>query len=748
MSALINQLATDPARMVLVLDDYHVITNPVIHGLLTLLLDHWPTQLTLILLTRTDPPLALARLRAKHELLELRAAHLRFSTDETMQFLNQVMELTLTPESVAALEARTEGWIAGLQLAALALQGNLNEAFIRDFTGSHRFVLDYLIEEVLSRQPESVRRFLLQTSLLRRLNGALCGALVDGIDGQAMLDSLERSNLFLVPLDQSRGWYRYHHLFADLLRARLMAEYPESIRELNARASRWHAAHHLPEEAIDYALAARDFGFAAQLIMGPARHVAERGEVNTLLDWYHAFPAGIINQHPQLGAQFGLAFALNGRWDEAEAILKGMEQRPPLPAEGLWVAYLVANYRHDHARLGQIEAEAHAMPPNRLNMMVLGLVASTKGEFGAACKLMTEAQNTSTREGDPVLALTAWFHRCRLLVFLGHLREAYETSQEALQRFQQLGNAVLPLAAFAHVSLGRIFIEWNELDRAAHHLAEAIRVAETSGLMTGMLSSATMMVAEVRQARGDVMGAAQAADKALVLAERYDPPAEVGWLKVYQVRLWLNQGNSSAAADWLRQRGGQTNPESLFYPPNIISVTRARILLVQRHLDDAVTTLTRVLGAERDLLTVEAYCLLAIARHQQGDHVHAALALEQALRLAEGEKRIRAFLDLGAVIGALLTRYCEAHPADRFAHHLLSLFPNAGEAPSLAENLSERELEVLRLIAAGLSNDEIAAKLTIALSTVKWYINSLYGKLHVKTRAQAIARAHSLNLIP
>lgn len=749
LATFINQLAQVLERLRLVLDDYHVIENQAIHQIIAFLLEHLPRQLTVVVLTRTDPPLALARLRARNELLEMRAAHLRFSTAEIEDFLNQKMAFNLPPEALTALDVRTEGWIAGLQLAAIAMQSLMGDkaAFIESFTGSHRFILDYLIEEVLSQQPEAVRQFLLHSSVLQRLNGALCSAVTGAADGQGMLEHLERNNLFLIPLDQSRYWYRYHHLFADLLKARLLAEQPDILNELRIRAARWHEANGLPDEAIVYTLAAGDFEYAAALITGAGVGATRRGEVATLLEWYRQFPPDLVGQNPQLCLQFGMAFALNGRWNEAEILLQQVEQYETRPDEALLLAYLVATYRQDAARLRAIAGEAAAKPnPDRVTKLVLGLIVGLSGDLRYACELLAESQAASERVGDYSLALTGLFHQCRYQVFAGNLREAYALCQEALERIRQIGDAALPMASFAHTSLGRILIEWNDLAQAETHLLQAIQLGELSGFVTGIVSSATLMLAEVKQAQGEREKATQLAAESIAKAERNDPPAEVIWLKVYQARVWLSQGDYASAGQWMREAVEQ-QAVSLFYPPSIEKVTRARVWLGQRKYDEAVTVLTRLLAEPRNLLTVEALSVLALARAGQGDHVHALVALEQALSAAETEKRIRIFLDLGTPMAKLLARFCEAHPEQKFAHRLLAEFPAEGEVSVSVEALSERELAILRLIAAGHSNDEIAKALVLAVSTVKWYINELYSKLHVKTRSQAIARAHELKLL-
>ncbi|HEX2619256.1 MAG TPA: LuxR C-terminal-related transcriptional regulator, partial [Phototrophicaceae bacterium] len=541
------------------------------------------------------------------------------------------------------------------------------------------------------------------------------------------------------------------------LQARLLAEHPTLIPVLNRRAAAWHEQNGLPEEAVAYALTARDFDHAAALLTGPAITITRRGEITTLLTWYRAFPPEFVRQHPRLCLQFGQAFALNGRWDEAEALLTLVEQSDATvqPEETLMLAYLIATYRQDGARLAALAAEAAIQPhPDRVTQLVLALIVSLSNDWQTAAQIMAEAQSASERAGDDIMALTALFHQCRFHVFLGNLHQAYELSHQALERVHKLGAAALPMATFAHVSLGRILIEWNRLDEAAHHLTQAVDLSERSGFVTGMLSSATMMLAEVQQGQGDTVAAIQTAQTAISYAERYDPPPEVAWLTTYQTRIWLNQGhhlaNRSAIQNWLitsRQQADDLSL-SLYYPVTIRPVTQARVLLAQHHVDEAVKLLTTLLNQPHDLLTVEVQGLLALARQEQSNHVHALLALEQALALAEAEQRLRVLLDLGTPLIRLLAAFYADHPDHTFATALLGYFSDTAAAPSASiDSLRDREREVLRLIVAGYSNDEIAQSLTLAVSTVKWYINTLFGKLQVKTRSQAIARAHDLNLL-
>ncbi len=760
--SLVNQLAVLENRLILALDDYHVIEKTAIHDALTFLLNHLPSQTTLLLLSRSDPPLPLARLRARNELIELRAAHLRFSEKEAADFLNQSMALGLTDQAVQSLESRTEGWIAGLQLAAIALQNNPagREGFIEAFTGSHHFVLEYLIEEVLTNQPPKVRDFLVKTAFLQRVCASLCDAVIEQ-DGQSqtMIDYLEKHNLFIIPLDYDRVWYRYHHLFADLLQARSLDQIEDEIPHMQRRAAEWHEANNLPEEAVRYALEAKAFRYAVHLITGPAASVFQRGEVNTLLSWFQALPSEYLDGNPSLSLQFGLAFALNGRWPEAERLLDQVEQVKSAEIETadlVLLSFLVASHRQDIAALQAIIEKAAQDPhPHPLTKTVLALIYFLLGQNDRAAQLLAEAQVEADRQEEWAAAYHALLQRCRIHIYLGHLHQARDLCLTALERSKKIDRGAFSQTSLAYSVLGRIHIEWDELDTAADYLNQAIETSEKSGFRTGMLSSNTIMLAEVYDARGDHKAVESTAEQALTYAARHDPPAEVEWLKTYQARMWLNEGNLSAAVDWLERLESMEQerplPVSIFYPSQIRPVTKARILLGQRKTAEAIEILTALTAAPPTLLTVEAHALLALARQANGDSVNAQNSLEQTLALAEPENRIRLFLNMGRrPMYNLLETFCSQKPKDHplrpFGLTLLERFPDEAELTPLIEPLSDRELEVLELIIAGHSNKEIADSLVLALSTVKWYINTIYGKLQVKSRSQAIAKAHELGI--
>lgn len=775
--SLVNQLATLPGRLILVLDDYHVIEDAAVHDSLSFLLEHRPSHVTLVLLSRSDPPLPLPRMRVRNELVELRAENLRFSGSETADFLNETMGLDLPGQAMAALETRTEGWIAGLQLAAIALQSLPEDQaeFIDAFTGSHRFILDYLMEEVLSHQPADVRKFLVMTSFLRRFCAPLGDAVME-LGGepfgksQAMLDYLEKHNLFLIPLDYTRNWFRYHHLFADLLEARLVDEIGNGIQALRRRTAEWLEANGQAEEAVEYALEGEAYEYAAGLIAGPAASVFHRGEIKTLLAWYKALPADHMEDNPYLCLQFGLAFALNGHWGEAERLLVQFEtvyearvksagpdfvvtHSREIDLENLVVlAFMIASHRQDVAALQAIIERVSQEPrPTPSTKTILGLIHFILGEYETTSRLLGEAQKEAEEQEDWATAFNALLQHGRMKVYMGHLQASHALCLLALERSDLVEKGLISQISLAFSVLGRIYIEWDEPEKAMEYLKKAVEAGERSGFRTGMLSSNMIMQAEAHDAQGELELAQEAAEQALVFAARHDPPAEVEWLKTYQARLWLNEGNLTAAAAWLeeleRMQRERPLPVSMFYPSQIRPVTKARTLLGQRRTAEAIEILTELTAERPMLLTAEAFALLALARQANGDSVNAHLALEQTLMMAEPERRLRLFLNLGRPMQQLLAAFCEQkpnHPQRPFARMVLERFPDDLEQTALIEPLSDRELEILGLIMAGHSNQEIADSLFLALSTVKWYINVIYGKLQVKSRSQAIAKAHEM----
>jgi LuxR family maltose regulon positive regulatory protein len=762
----------------LVLDDYHLIEAQTIHDALTFLLDHLPPLLHLVIASRSDPPLPLTRLRARGELIELRASDLRFTLAETTAFLNRTMRLHLPVGDVAALSERTEGWIVGLQLAAISIQGQADAAgFISAFTGSHRFVLDYLIEEVLERQPENVQAFLLQTSILERLSGSLCNALTGRQDGHMMLEQLERSNLFIVPLDAERRWYRYHHLFADLLRYRLQRTQAERVAELQRRASQWYAHSGLMTEAIHHALAAAqssgEFEPAAGLIEAAGEATWMRGEVRTLLGWLGALPDMIVRAHARLCLLYAWTHVLEGqieparqRWQDAQKVADPVsdEEQGLLAAIGAAVAYLPG----DAARSIELSKLALQRLPRDntvwrgMTMTNLGIAYRLAGDIDSAARLFAESVPMHQAAGNWHAMLMATIDVGDTYQIRGQLRRAADLYQEGLDSATARGAGRLPLTAEPLVRMGRLRYEWNDLGAAGRHLTEGIERAQP---LENMRALGYLGIALVLHAQANPAGALAMMEEAAILARSQNATirtiADVG---AYQVRLWLMQGNIAAAAQWADQfrsrleNGSERTTKAPIWH-EMLQIASARVLIAQEHSVEALGLLARLLQAAeaggRAGHVIEIRALQALALQAQGDIAEAHKTLSRSLLPAEPEGYMRTYIDEGEpmarLLQSLMTKISIAEESRRlkdYAGKLLAAMDRAAIPPPWpVEPLSERELEVLRLLASGHSNREIAKALIVTVGTVKTHIHNIYGKLNVQSRTQAIARARELALL-
>jgi ATP/maltotriose-dependent transcriptional regulator MalT len=796
LTVWINELATLPHEMALVLDDYHLITAPPIHQSLTYLLDHLPPQLHLVMATRADPPLPLARLRTRGHLTEIRAADLRFTSEEVMAFLTQALGPHLSSEEIAALEARTEGWIAGLQLAALSMQGRNDIAgFLAAFSGSHRYIIDYLVEEVLARQPEPVQTFLLQTAILERLQGSLCEA-VTGVmrepgeeaSGQAMLEQVEQANLFLTPLDDERRWYRYHQLFAEALRHRLQRRQPDQVPVLHRRASTWYEQHGLLREAVHHALTAADFEQAARLIEHTAESTAKRGELSTLRSWLEALPDEMLRSRVELCLWQGWLLTLSGQYDTAERLLQDLEPRlrtsatsSELPAMGgsvepPWhgvsqrglieyagraaaIRAFIAYRRGDIPHTIDLACQALEQLPfdqsfRGLVAWYLGIAYLYRGDQAKGAAALTEARASSQAAGNSYVAFMATYELAQMQARQGYLHQADQSYQRALELGAERGG---PLAATgpAYVGRGDLQREWNDLDQASHSLLIGIAQCQQTGnpsiLLTGRIT-----LARVKQAQGDAVGANLLIQEIeQILRSSRLSPLEAAHCSAWHARLALAQGDLALASRWVQERNLGVDDE-LSPPRQMEYLTLARVLITQHRPRLALPMLGRLLlQAERQGRmgnALEILVLQALASRVGGDEAGAIERLSRALPLAKPEGYIRLFVDEGEPMVALLRQAYARGITPDYVATLLS----AAEAPaltafaparSLLEPLTERELEVLRLLVAGLSNAAMARELVITVGTVKSHINHIYGKLGVQSRPQAIARAHTLHLL-
>ena len=801
VTALINDLAgEEEEETLLVLDDYHVISSEPVHDSLGFLLEHRPPGLVLALTSRSDPPLALARLRARGELTELRAAELRFTPGEAAALLQQVAAAPgeaqpgapLPYAVAAALAARTEGWAAGLQLAGLSLRGRSDvDGFVAAFTGSHRYVLDYLAEEVLEHQNEQVRTFLLETSVLERLSGELCDAVTGRPGSQALLEQVERAGLFVVALDEVRGWWRYHHLFADLLRARLAAEQPGRVAGLHRNAAAWYAEHGLADDAIRHAVAAGEMTWAARLI---EQHFDElfylRGEGATVQRGLSALPDDLVRSRPRLLlAQAQLAAATSGRVEAAEALLDAAERasasaadepfEPTADRAGSLLANIAAGIALLRSYLAALRGNAEgtaAFASQTLAELSEGeqmLSAIARCNLGIAEWLRGRLADA---ERAFVSGIAGWRAASQHTVaawgchHLGQVQRAQGRLDAAVQTYRQaLETAVpsAPTAGPAYVGLAEVAYQRNELDTALRHASEGIRLCRQFAY-TPPLAAGLARLAWIRQASGDPAGALEAIGEATQAA--LGPAALLNPVPAQHARLLLAQGNLTEAARWTTE-GGLSADDEPGYPREGGHLVLARVLLAQGEAERALALLRRLRAAaaaqDRAGSLIEIGALRALGLAASGEEAAAVAALAAALTLACPQGYVRVFADEGPPMAALLARLVAAQrsggaaaavPLGCLARLQRALgaqhvAPGAGRGsvtavPGLVEQLTSRELEVLGMLAAGRSNQAIAGQLVVTLNTVKKHVGHVLGKLGAANRTEAVARARELGLIP
>jgi LuxR family maltose regulon positive regulatory protein len=770
LGALINELAELSGEIAIILDDYHAIDSESVHRIVTFLLERLPEGVHLVISGRVDPPLPLARLRARGQMTEPHAADLRFTLEETSAFLGDAMGLELSADDVAALEGVTEGWIAALQLAALSMSKRKDiPGFIRSFSGGHRDVFDFLAEEVLERQTERVQSFLLETSILGSLSGPLCDALTGRNDGQHTLERLERENLLVVPLDDERCWYRYHHLFADFLRGRLT---PERLAPLHLRASEWYEGSGLVAEAVGHALSAGDHERAARLMERGIGQTWYRGEVVTLLGWLRKLPKETMLRRPLLLVWYAAALMLVGRLDGVESLLR--EAEGAVGADGVAPQHLLATaaaVRSLHARLrgdppSAIEHARRALAllpednldPRPFAAISLAQAYQAAGDLEAAITAFTEAGALGRAAGHDYVALSAMASQAHLQLARGRLREANDILRRALGFAAERGSELLPAMGSVRIGMGELCYEWDDLEAAARHLTEGVELAGRTGdfeiLMWGHVA-----LSQVRWARGDAEGALAAAREAERVAQSSGTDHAIVDAAVWKARLYLMSGDLAAASSEQERAAGAG--EVRRYSRELERIILARLLVARNESDEALRLLAQLHEtAQTTGRTIEILALQALALQAKGEKERAASTLAEALVLAEPEGYVRTFVDEGPPMAELLSGVLEARQRGRLdppvpAHYLRKLLAAlerdatgaASPVAGLPEPLSERELEVLQLIAAGKTNRRIASELFVSVGTVKTHINNLYRKLDAHSRTQALARARDLKLL-
>jgi LuxR family maltose regulon positive regulatory protein len=776
LTFLINRLSDLKEESILVLDDYHLIELPVIHSALAFLLDHLPSQMHLVLLTRADPPLPLARLRARGQLTEMRAEHLRFNEGEAGRFLNQVMGLSLTADQVAALEKRTEGWAAGLQLAALSMQGRVDlDEFVSTFTGGNHYIVDYLAEEVLSRLPEQLRVFLLETSILERLTGRLCDALTGQSNGSETLKVLEHANLFLIPLDHEQCWYRYHHLLADLLRCRLLHFQPDEIPNLHFKASKWFEENGFLDEAINHAVEAKDFERLARLFCKESLWVIYNRSINMLDRWLSAFPEAFLLKDPRLCIARTHILWSSGRRDEIEPYLltaqklltesvasgsRSLEEPETCILQGeiyTFRSLSVLNKGEINAAVELAQDAIKIIPENaRQRALALGglyMISYTSGDLNLAVEAAFQAVAAARLANYPSMHSTAAYSLAQLLRAQGKLRQARKGLLDSLAYVESQGQERLFYNGLIHVGLAEVLYEWNELDEMESELKTGMNLLRQGGthvlIQTGMFGLALL-----RHARGDMPGAqAMLADierecKGMDLRTYQDECNQL------RLRWQAEQGDPTGLAEQVSKIDLKV-PEKIGYGRFAELSCAAECLCVLNRVEEAVDILDEIdISLQKNEnfgRRIFVLALQAVVRYKQNDERGALDYLRQALKVAEPEGTVRVFLNRGEPMRGLLHQLQKQGGDSEFVKRLLTGFeprPFVMVSPAAKPAiLSKREVELLRLVAAGHSNKEIAAELFISLGTVKRHTVNIFTKLDVRNRTEAVAKARQLSLL-
>lgn len=777
LTRLINALGYDAVPLNLVLDDYHVIKTRAIHEAVEFLLEHLPPSLHVVIASRTDPPLPLARLRVRGELSELREADLRFNNEEVSTFFREVRGLELPPEDIALLETRTEGWIAGLQLAALSLKDRQNSsAFIRAFTGSNRYIGSYLLGEVLNRQPEAVQRFLLQTSLLEKLSVPLCNAVTGREDSGAMLEFLEQNNLFIFALDDERNWYRYHHLFADVLGARLQQLEPQRVSELHRRASRWFSEHGFIHDAVKHALATKDYALITMLMEPATTQLAARGDVSTIRTWLELLPTEVIQHH--------IVLTLFKIWicildNETERTDEWIQHCKRLLAEGgslseaqrsdhegtlagMIAQHELAQQNYAEAKRQALRAMSLVLPASPMRgavALVLGHVARYAGELEEALEAYKAAEKNGHDTGHLLLEYVALAFQSVTYRLLGRLTETQTLCERGLRLVTNSEGQAGAMAGLFYLELSWLALERGDFERAEHYALEVMNPERGLIIFGGLLYDCHSILAHLRAAQERFDEAFQEADEALHHYRGVRGSGPKRSVELAKISWALAQGDTNLARQ-LWQQAVETNYVSASFSVVIVDdlehLIQIRFHLVNHEsreaLRDLATFIPQLETGGRIPRLIEALILQAMAFAGQGQTAEANRALERALKLAQPEGFVRVFVSEGKRLAQLLSRL-ELSDAKLVAYQkqLLNVFrepviPTVATNGNSIQDLSSRELEVLRLMAGGQSDKEIAKALSLSVNTVKWYARVIYGKLGVVKRGTAVVKAKELGL--
>ncbi len=782
-TTLINELSATNEQFYIVLDDYHVITLDTIHDSLDFFLLHQPQNAHLIVSGRVDPPFSLSRLRARGEMIEIRSNDLRFTESEVTAFLNDFAGLNLSPEEIVALLTRTEGWITGLQLAALSMRGRKDkQEFIAAFSGSHHYIIDYLIDEVLSIQPEEIQTFLLQTSILDRLNASLCDSVLGLSNSKEILHNLDETNLFLIPLDDERNWYRYHHLFADFLKQRLREKEANNIPELHRHASEWLKQNDFIIEAINHSLLGEDFVRAAQLVESIGPDMMMQSEFDQLASWLDAIPKEIVFSWPWLCIIQAWMCQRWARFDEGERYLLAAEQAlenksTPEPMGGKKVILgqvyalraLFALFRGQIPQSMEYATQAlDYLPQDHFNRAVaadaLGIATRANGDFDEAIKIFKEARQDSLKVGNRILAQAIILELGITQTLQGRLTQAADTFREAIDLKYQETRINIPYASSACIYLANILREWNDLDAAMAYLDKGIQIGQPAKMVDAVISGYASL-ARVHLSMRDM----DDADKACKTAEKMGDEvpdllsATINFMIDSKARLLLAKNQLAEASVFVRESGLDVNDEITFFD-GFGHTILARILIYlgrdnseENYLSEAQSLITKMLDIAKHVgcskEEIELLVLQTLVFDAQGQHDKALETLNEALSLAEPERYVRTFIDEGEAIKQMLRQVESIGGAHDYVRNLLAAFDRdekkegATTSQPLIEPLSERELDVLKLLATELSGPEIAQELMVSLNTMRTHTKNIYAKLGVNSRRAAVNQAKELDLL-